>query len=76
MKNIKDTITTVCGIIMAVAASISGLDIALTQAGYKDFLPSWVLPTSIVILGITGAINGFFIGKKSTGKTKNDNELT
>jgi hypothetical protein len=60
MKNLKDTLTTICGLIAAVSTSL----IAIPQV-------TGTVQTIAVIAGaVSIAIIGYFNGKTSTGKKK------
>jgi len=64
MKNIKDTLTNIAGVMIAIA----GVILALNTAGIA--LPSWA-NTLGVTLGIVGAaIVSYFTGKNPDGTKK------
>lgn len=63
--NIKDWLSTICGIIIAICGAGTGL---IWQLGIV--LPSWVTPVAIALAGIAAIVLGYLQGKTSDGKTK------
>ena len=70
MKNIKDKLTTLCGVIIAVCGVLTGL----SQSGIV--LSSGVQTGSIIAGSLAGGIIAFFTGKNSDGSTKLPEQLT
>ena len=74
MKNLKDIMTTIAGILGAIAF-IGGTTIAyLTQHGINT------PPIVIVVVGVCGAVSagilGYLGGKNPDGSTKTDSQIT
>jgi hypothetical protein len=64
MKNFKDKITNVCGVIVVIAGSI----LALPTAGI--ILPAAVITGATVGLTVAGSIVAYLTGKTAEGKPK------
>jgi len=64
MKNLKDTVTTICGVIVA----ISGAIFTMTQSGVV--LPSQLTTAATTAGAIAVAILAYFTGKNPDGSTK------
>lgn len=69
MKNIKDTITTICGIVIAASGSV----MALTQGGIV--LPTSVTTTATALGIIALSVLGYFTGKNPDGSTKSAEQV-
>jgi hypothetical protein len=68
-SNIKDTLTTVCGVIFFVCTSIVTMNVS------GVILPTWLTSTCGVLIGISGAIIGWLTGKTPAGVTKTDTQV-
>ena len=64
MKNLKDTVTTICGIIIAICGAILGLSVSGIA------LPTWVITVCTILSAIAAAINGVLIGRNPNGSVK------
>jgi len=69
MRNLKDTITTIAGIMIAVG----GVLLALTQAGIT--LPAWCNTLGVALPIIGSAIVAYFSGKAPNGATKTPEQI-
>ena len=65
LTNIKDWLSTICGIIIAICGAGTGL---VWQLGIT--LPAWVSPTAIALAGLATIVLGYLQGKTADGKTK------
>jgi len=65
MRNWKDIISTICGIIIAICGAGTGL---IWQLGVT--LPSWVTPVALALAGLAFIILGYLQGKNADGSTK------
>jgi uncharacterized membrane protein YfcA len=63
MNNLKDTITTVCGILFAVCGAIIGIQ---TQVA----LPEWIITVAVVVGAISAAVTMYLTGKNPDGTKK------
>ena len=68
-SNLKDTLTTICGIVLAISgglvtAHISGL-----------VLPAWLVTASGVLATVSGAIIGWLTGKAPNATTKTPDQV-
>ena len=70
MKNLKDNITVICGIILTICGILTGL----VQSGIT--LPEWIQPTCVTVGAICGGIIAYLTGKNSDGTTKKPEQLT
>jgi len=70
MKNWKDIVSTICGIIIALCASGTGL-----IWGIGVTFPEWVTPTALFLAGLAGLILGLLQGKNADGTTKTPKQL-
>ncbi len=71
MKNWKDIISTICGIIIAICGAGSGL-----IWGLGITFPSWVTPVALFLAGLAGLVLGLLQGKNADGSTKTVKQLT
>jgi membrane protein DedA with SNARE-associated domain len=69
MKNLKDKLTTICGVIIAICGAISSL-----SAG-GIVLPSWLITTCIILTAASGAVIGFFTGRRPNGGSMNNKQI-
>ena len=67
MKNIKDTISTICGLIVAICGS-------LLAASFAASFPQWLQITLGVLVAVATAVLGFFQGRNADGSKKSDNQ--
>ena len=70
MSNLKDVLTTICGVILFLCASGTGL---IWQLGVT--LPTWVGPVALALAGIAGFIIAYYQGKNADGTTKTPDQL-
>lgn len=68
-SNIKDTISTIAGIIFALA---SGL---LTAAASGVTLPVWLVTAAGIAVALSGALIGFLTGKAPAGTKKTEDQV-
>lgn len=70
MKNWKNTLTSICGLLVAVCGSVLG-------AGMTT-LPGWVITTLSIISAVSLGLIGWATGKNFdlSNKTQNQNQLT
>lgn len=64
MKNLKDTLTTIAGVMIAIA----GVILALSTNGI--ILPTWVTTGGVVLATVGAAIIAYLGGKNPDGSTK------
>jgi len=69
MKNLKDSLTTAAGVLIA----IGGLLLSLSTAGIV--LPTWCKTLSVALPIIGGAIIGYFSGKNPNGSVKTPEQI-
>jgi hypothetical protein len=69
MQNIKDTLTTIAGIIGAIGAAIVAVSSQIT-------LPTWITSTGGISVAISVAVVGYLTGKNPNGTTKSDTQVT
>lgn len=69
MKNLKDKITTICGILILVSGTI----MTLNQAGI--ILPTWLSSIGITIGVIAGSVLAYFTGKNPDGSVKTEVQI-
>lgn len=69
MKNIKDKLTTVCALLIAVCTAV----FALPSQGVV--LPTWAIPVATVTAGVCGAIIAYFSGKNPNGTKKSQSQV-
>lgn len=67
MQNIKDKITTICGLIVAILTP-------LTAAGYATLFPLWLNLTLTAIVGACVGLIGYYNGKNADGSKKTTNQ--
>ena len=67
-SNIKDKLTTIVGIVFAIAGSIAA---AATQVS----LPSWLTAAAGTALAISGGVMAFLTGKNPDGTTKTTDQI-
>ena len=70
-SNLKDLISTICGIIIAVCGAGTGI---IWQLGVT--LPKWVTPVAIALAGIATLVLGIITGKNPNLTTKTDAQVT
>ena len=62
--NLKDTLSTICGIIGAVAVSVLGLQ----TSGIA--LPAWLTTACLIAAAVSGGVVAFLVGKNANGTAK------
>lgn len=70
MNNLKDNLTTICGIIAAICSVL-----ITTHIGGLN-LPTWLITTCSVLSAISLAIIGFLTGKNPNGTTKTSVQIS
>ena len=70
-SNIKDTLSTICGILLAICIPIEALQIAGTIT-----LPVSISPILVAIIAICTGINGYLTGKAPSGAVKSATNIT
>ena len=71
MSNLKDTITSICGLIIAVGGSLLGI-----VASGAVVLPSVVTTILGVLVAVATALIGYFTGKAPDGTAKSVTQVT
>ena len=69
MKNLKDTVTTICGLIGAICGAM------LVAQEQGVILPTWANTVVIIAIAVSGAIALFLQGKNPNGTRKSDNQV-
>lgn len=69
MRNLKDTLTTIAGVMIA----IGGVLLSLVTAGI--ILPAWATTGGIILATLGGAIISYFGGKNPNGSTKSAKQI-
>lgn len=69
MSNLKDTLSTIAGIMLA----IGGVIAALPTQGVV--LPEWAVTVGLVLMGLGGAIMGILQGRNADGSAKTAAQL-
>lgn len=69
-SNIKDTLTTIFGIVLAISGSIVSLSIS---GGI--LIPVWLLTSSTIAATLSGTVIGLLTGKNPNGTTKSDAQI-
>jgi VIT1/CCC1 family predicted Fe2+/Mn2+ transporter len=69
MKDIKNVVTTICGLIIAICGALLGVATQVT-------LPSWLITTCIISMAVATAILGFFSGRNPDGSSKTPTQLS
>jgi hypothetical protein len=68
--NLKDTLSTICGIIFAICT-------ALVTTGVSGVtLPTWLITASGILIAVSGAILGWLTGKNPNATAKTDTQVT
>jgi uncharacterized membrane protein HdeD (DUF308 family) len=70
VTNIKDTLSTICGVLLAIAGAI----LSLQTTGI--ILPAWVNTTTMIVAAIASAIIAYLTGKNPNGKAKSNNQIS
>lgn len=68
MTNIKDTLTTIAGIVGGIGSILVGLSTELAKVGIP--IPIWLQIAGGVCTAIAVVIIGYFNGKNADGSTK------
>lgn len=68
-SNIKDTVTTICGILFVIGGAIA----SVATAGIA--LPAWLVSGSIVVATVSASIVAFLTGKNPNGTTKSEAQV-
>ena len=69
MKNLKDTVTTICGLLIAVTGSVQVI-IAMGVV-----LPQTVVSGSIIVGVVSMSVLGYFTGKNPDGSKKTPEQI-
>ena len=70
MNNLKDILSTICGVIIAICGAGSGL---IWQLGVT--LPKWVSILAIALAGVAVIVLGLLQGKNPDGSTKTPEQI-
>lgn len=62
MTNLKDTLSTICGLIVALCTALLGIT--------QFTLPAWVNVTATILIAVAGAVLGFLQGRNPDGSKK------
>lgn len=68
MKNFKDVISTICGLIVAICGS-------LLAASFAASFPEWLQITLGVLVAAATGILGYFQGKRADGRSKTESQV-
>lgn len=68
-SNLKDKISTICGIILAICTALLTTNISGVT------LPTWLSATAGILIAISGGLIGYFTGKTPSGITKTPNQV-
>jgi hypothetical protein len=69
-SNIKDTISTICGILLAICIPVEALQLAGSIV-----LPTSISPILVAIIAICTGVNGYLTGKAPAGTVKSPAEV-
>jgi ABC-type xylose transport system permease subunit len=69
LQNLKDTLTTIAGVVFAVCGAI----MAISASGVV--LPEWLTTTAVTAVAISGALIGYFTGKLPDGTKKTPEQV-
>ena len=64
MKNLKDTLSTICAILIAIGGVFAGLNVTVLH------LPPWITAVGAIMVTIGSTIIGILTGKNPDGTTK------
>lgn len=68
-SNLKDTLTTWCGVIFVLTSSIVGAKASGVE------MPSWLVAPSAGLMAVSGGIIGFLTGKAPNATKKTDSQV-
>lgn len=68
MKDIKNTVTTICGLVVAVCGS-------LLAASFAAKFPEWLQITLGALVAVATAVMGFYSGRNSDGTKKTPGQI-
>lgn len=68
MKNLKDKITTIAGVIFAICT-------ILTTGATGVSMPTWAITLSGVLMAISGGVIAFFTGRNPNGTKKTAEQM-
>ena len=68
MRDLKNTISTICAFIMAICGALLGVATAVP-------FPSWVVPVCTVLLAVAGAVIGVLTGRNPDGTIKKNPKI-
>ena len=71
MKNWKDTLTSVCALVIAICGGITGLNL-----GGAFTLPTWLITICGLLVVIAGALIGWATGKNPNLTAKTDTQVS
>ena len=69
-SNLKDTLSTVCGVVFAIGTAILGV------AASGVVLPGWLTAGATAVIAIAGGVLGFLTGKNPNLSTKSAEQVT
>jgi hypothetical protein len=71
MKNLKDNLSTICGILFLIGGAIVSVG---ATGGIAE--PTWLVSGAGILTAVSGAIVGFLTGKNPNGSTKSVEQTT
>ena len=69
MSNLKDILSTILGVLLAIFTAIGGLNIAVLH------LPTWITTVAVIGVAICGAIIGVITGKNPNLSSKTPEQV-
>ena len=70
LSNIKDTLSTICGVLLAICIPVEALQLAGTIV-----LPSPISPILVAVIAICTGINAYLTGKAPNAAPKTDAQV-
>jgi flagellar motor component MotA len=68
-SNLKDTVTTICGIVFVIASTLLGLNLQGIA------LPHVIIVIAGTLVAVTTAVTMYLTGKAPNGTNKTDNQI-
>lgn len=68
MSNLKDTLTTICGLLFVVCGAVLGVRTEVV-------MPNWIISICIITMAICGAVSMYLSGKNADGSTKTTSQI-
>ena len=69
MENLKDTVSTICGVLFVICGAILGVQTEVA-------MPKWIITTAVVVSAISAAITMYMTGKNPNGTKKTIEQVT